>query len=203
MLSRKNFPHVRLVACLLVSSVLHFAFIGHAFFGERHGSHLQRGAAHRSLALDARLSPLRIEHSGELVGGENVPAEEAVNQPVRNEWVPAVDSSEETLSEGIGLWGYQGEKYFSTDELSLKPQTSGELILPSRGEVFAAGKAILLLWIDFRGKVVHVEVERNDLSDDFIDQVEEAFNALPFVPGELNGRKVGTVMRVVVESAGE
>ncbi len=61
-----------------------------------------------------------------------------------------------------------------------------------------SGEVVLALWIDDRGAVVKVSIERSDLPADRLAAVTDAFRLLRFAPGELNGRKVGALMRIAV-----
>lgn len=93
-----------------------------------------------------------------------------------------------------------GMDYFPTNALAVKPKALGEAALdPAEiAAIVASGKILLVLRINDQGEVVDVSVEHSDLPDVFTETAVQAFLKLPFAPGELNGRKVGAVMRIEV-----
>jgi TonB family protein len=70
--------------------------------------------------------------------------------------------------------------------------------VPEIGPIFASGKVILKIWINERGIVDSVDVEKSDLAAAISATAAAAFGRLRFVPGEINGRPVGTMMRIEV-----
>lgn len=90
--------------------------------------------------------------------------------------------------------------YYATGALTTKPQPLGEAVLdPAEiAAIIATGKVVLMLRINELGKVVEVSIEHSDLPDVITETAVQAFLKLPFAPGELNGRKVGSVMRIEV-----
>jgi TonB family protein len=103
-------------------------------------------------------------------------------------------------TEGIGLLPIPAPTYYTTDQLTKRPQPTAEpeLDTPEIGPVFASGTIILKLWISELGDVISVDVEKTDLPEIFSRTAVAAFRNLRFVPGELNGKRVGTVMRIEV-----
>ena len=93
-----------------------------------------------------------------------------------------------------------GIDYYATKALTVKPKALGEAVLdPAEiAAIVASGKVVLVLRIDERGEVVDVSVEHSDLPDVITETAVQAFLKLPFAPGELDGRKVGAVMRIEV-----
>lgn len=91
-------------------------------------------------------------------------------------------------------------RYFTTDELTKRPQPTSEAKLdtPEISKIIAAGKVILQIWVDEFGDVVDVELEKSELPDAFSRVVVEAFKSLRFTPGERYGRRVGVVMKIEV-----
>jgi hypothetical protein len=94
--------------------------------------------------------------------------------------------------------------YYTTDQLTRRPRPTAEpeLDTAETRPIFAAGSIILKLWIDERGDVIAVDVEKTDLPELFSKTAAAAFRDLRFTPGELNGRHVGSLMRIEVTYGG-
>lgn len=103
-------------------------------------------------------------------------------------------------AEGQNPLSFPDMDYYATNTLTTKPQPLGEAVLdPAEiAAIIATGKVVLVLRINELGKVIDVSVEHSDLPDVFSETAAKAFRKLPFTPGELDGRKVGAVMRVEV-----
>ena len=101
---------------------------------------------------------------------------------------------------GIGLLPIPAPTYYTTDQLTKRPQPTAEAKLdtPETWPIIASGTIILKLWINERGDVISVDVEKTDLAEIFSRTAVEAFKQLHFDPGEINGRRVGTMMRIEV-----
>lgn len=103
-------------------------------------------------------------------------------------------------TEGAGLLPIDGVTYYASGQLTRRPQPLGELALdpPEIRPVVASGKMVIALWIDSRGDVEDAVVEQSDLPGLFAKPATDAFRRVHFAPGELDGRKVATVMRIEV-----
>ena len=103
-------------------------------------------------------------------------------------------------TEGIGLLPIPAPTYYTTDQLTKRPQPTAEAELdaPEIWSVDASGTIILKLWINELGDVISVDVEKTDLPEIFSQTAVAAFRHLHFVPGELNGQRVGTMMRIEI-----
>jgi hypothetical protein len=101
---------------------------------------------------------------------------------------------------GIGLLPIPAPAYYTTDQLTKHPQPTAEAELdtPEIRPILASGTIILKLWISELGDAVAVDVEKTDLPEIFSKTAVAAFKNLRFVPGEINGRRVGAVMRIEV-----
>lgn len=121
----------------------------------------------------------------------DAPAERMANEEPR----PALDRAM-----GIGLLPIPAPTYYTTDQLTKRPQPVGavELDGPEIRPILASGTIILKLWINELGDVISVDVEKTDLPDIFTRTAVAAFEQLHFVPGELNGQRVGTMMRIEI-----
>jgi TonB family protein len=63
---------------------------------------------------------------------------------------------------------------------------------------FVTGRVALKVWINELGGVDEVEVERSDLPKAVSAHAAAAFAKLRFVPGQVDGRSVGVLMRVEI-----
>jgi len=107
---------------------------------------------------------------------------------------------EQPAASGAGLLPLQSLAYYTPDQLSKRPQplAKAELDPPDLNPIVASGKLVLKLWIDNGGKVTRIEIESNDLPPKFVGTALRAFERLRFVPGEREGRAVGTVLNIEV-----
>jgi hypothetical protein len=103
-------------------------------------------------------------------------------------------------TEGIGLLPIPAPTYYTTDQLTKRPRPTAEAELdtPETKPIFAAGTIIMKLWINELGDVIAVDVEKTDLPEIFSRTAVAAFRNLRFIPGEINGQPVGTMMRIEV-----
>lgn len=118
-------------------------------------------------------------------------AERMANEEPR----PALDRTE-----GIGLLPIPAPTYYTTDQLTKRPQPTAEAELdtPEIWPILASGTIVLKLWISELGDVIAVDVEKTDLPETFSSTAVAAFRRLRFTPGEIDGRPVGTMMRIEV-----
>jgi TonB family protein len=130
---------------------------------------------------------------------------QAVGEPVPNSSVSALDGGsqlrpEEPGASGAGLLPIPGQAYYTTDQLTKRPQpmAPAELDPSDLKPIVASGKIVLKLWITSQGNVAKVEVESSNLPHMFVRAAVEGFRRLTFVPGERGGQAVGTVMRIEV-----
>ena len=103
-------------------------------------------------------------------------------------------------ADGAGLLPLPGTVYYTTDQLTKRPQpvAAAELDAPEIRPIVASGKIVLTLLINEFGAVADVVVEKSDLPEVFSRTAVAAFKAMRFVPGERNGQPVGTLMRIEV-----
>ena len=90
--------------------------------------------------------------------------------------------------------------YYPTELLTKRPQSISfaELDTPNTNPIVASGEITLKLWIDDFGEVTNIEVEKTSMPKVFSTQAIAAFKHLHFTPGERNGQRVGSVMRIVI-----
>lgn len=186
----------RLSVALAISCLLHAALFVLPYLGV--SASVSRPAlpgvnkAEPARALGARLA---LEDGSAFTNpGVSAKGERAVESPAEQAR-PAPDPTQ-----GIGVLPIPAPAYYSTDQLSKRPQPTApaELDVPEIRPIIAAGTVILKLWINELGYVVSVDVEKSDLPEIFSETAVAAFRSLRFTPGELNGRRVGAVMRIQV-----
>jgi len=143
--------------------------------------------ARQSAFAAAELSPLPAP------GGSAAAA--AAERAAGEETRPALERTS-----GIGLLPIAAPTYYSSDELTKRAQPASEPELdgPELLPILASGKIVLKLWIDEGGDVLAVDIEKSDLPGVFSNAAVTAFRKLRFLPGEINGRRVRTVMRIEV-----
>lgn len=169
----------RLYAALIVSFLFHAAIVLLPYFGTSTKVSLPaaRGAQKpgTARALDVRLE----QASG--------PAAPAAGNPAR----------------GSNLLPIPAPTYYRSDQLTKPPRPTSQpkLDLPRAIARSASGKVRLKLWINERGNVDSVEVESSNLPETVSGAAAAAFGKVRFVPGEIDGKRVRTLMRIEVAYA--
>ena len=161
---------------LLVSLLLHLSLIappqlGRAVGGGHPASDFRPSSLRAS--LNDAASPSRAVQSAP----EPTPAQRAPAQ--------AADDASQRRA---------GLAFYPSAALTIRPVALSEPLLDDGDAV--AGE--LVLWIDDRGAVVEVSAGRSDPPSARLRAVADAFRRVRFSPGELNGQKVGAVMRIAV-----
>lgn len=181
------------ISCLLHAALFFVPYLGVSTSPSRPAVQgRQNGTLNARLALEkqfvfAEASPATAERRSA--------AKAAAERMANEEPNPA---SERAV--GIGLLPLPAPTYYTTDRLSKRPQPTAEAELDTAETwpIPAAGTIILKLWISEFGDVVSVDIEKTDLPELFSRTAVAAFNKLRFVPGEINGQRVRTVMRIEV-----
>jgi outer membrane biosynthesis protein TonB len=191
----------RLLASLLVSCLLHAALVFMPYLG------VSTSASRPGVQGGQKLEPARILNA--TLALDKIPAVTVAEDST--EGASVADSSTHRMANeeprpaldralGIGLLPIPAPTYYTTDQLTKRPQPTAEAELdtPEIWPIVASGTIILKLWISELGDVIAVDVEKTDLPEIFSRTAVAAFKQLHFVPGELNGRRVGTMMRIEV-----
>ena len=134
-------------------------------------------------------APIPVSGEGILLGAiHSSGAEDSAEQASRNR------------TDGAGLLPFPGPVYYTTDQLSKRPEavSVAELDTAATQPFIVKGTVVLKLRIDERGQVADVEVETSDLPAIFAETAANAFRNSLFTPGERNGQKVNTLMRIEV-----
>lgn len=191
----------RLLVPLTVSCLLHAALAYVPWFGVSQGlawpmaQDAQKRMALRT--LDATL--VLEEQSASEIAGESVDAGSKAGTPAERS-IDAGTHPALRRTEDIGLFPAPAPTYYTTDQLTKRPQPTAEpeLETPEILPILSPGTIILKLRINDRGAVVSVDVEKSDLPELVSNSAVAAFKNLRFVPGERDGQRVGAVMRVEV-----
>ena len=194
---------MRLFACFALSCLLHAGVIFTPYLGASSSAYQPAVEGGRKPAparvLSVTLEAEKEKNSAFTVAavptdGESMaasPTERASKEQPR----PPLDRTE-----GVGLLPLPAPAYYTTDQLTKRPQPIGaaELDTPEIRPIIASGTIVLKLWINELGTVTSVDVEKSDLPEMFSETAVAAFRNLHFVPGQLNGQPVGTVMRIEI-----
>lgn len=196
----KDADRTRLLAALTLSCLLHALVLVLPSLGERQPEFrfaikgMQRGP----YVLNATL----VHEGVHRFSGVPVPAE---GESVPHSSAGGRASAEKQRAEdpgasGSGLLPVPGLAYYTTDQLSKRPQplARAQLDPPELEPVVGSGTIVLRLWIDNRGKTARIEVLSSTLPGMFTRATVAGFERLRFTPGERDGRPVGAVLTIEV-----
>lgn len=196
----RDAERARLQAALAVSFLLHALVLILPTLGERQPEFrvaikgVQRGSyvLNATLALkgEHQFSGIPVPAEGESVPESSTTGRKGVEPP----------PPEDPGASGSGLLPVPGFAYYTTDQLTKRPQplARAELDPPELAPILGSGKIVLRLWIDDRGKAAKVEVISSSLPGTFTRATVAGFEKLRFTPGERDGRAVGTVITIEV-----
>ena len=180
---RDGLPRLLLVSLLLHLALIALPWPGRAGGAGRQVDDLPSSSLHASLS-DASVARTALSQQREPVA-EPVPA-----------LYPAPRASAFSAADRAVPELRPVQAFYPSAALTIRPVALSEPLLDDGDAVF--GEQVLTLWIDDQGAVVEVAVERSDLPADRRRAVADAFRAVRFAPGELNGKKVGAVVRIAV-----
>ncbi len=163
----------RLGAALAASCLLHAALVLTPYFGA------SSAAARRAEQKPARVLVLDLR----------------LARPGSVEPLPSSNRAR-----GTGHLPISAPGYYRSDELTKPPRPTSEpkLQIPRSVARTVSGKVVLRLWINELGNVDSVEVEDSNLPQTVSKMVAEAFGEVHFSAGELDGRRVRSLMRIEV-----
>lgn len=84
-----------------------------------------------------------------------------------------------------------------------RPLEEVNLELPEARLLIQPGQLLLTLWIDAEGRVVSFRVDAPDLPEEYTTAVAEAFSATRFAPGEMLGRRVGSILKILIQNGAD
>ncbi len=108
------------------------------------------------------------------------------------------DSRKLEMNQGSGT-GASELRYFPSDQLTVRPYPLTVLEDPGVLEPEPDGKGervVLQVWISDSGEVTAMETEFTDMPTRVHEAVVAAFRRMRFMPGEIDGRRVGSIMRI-------
>jgi TonB family protein len=166
----------RLYAALTVSCLLHAALFLVPYLGASTNP-LQPAARSAQKPAAARALDVRLQRTG-------------------REAPPSTSNR----ARGSDLLPIAAPTYYRTEELTKAPRPTSEpkLDVPKSVARSVSGKVVLNLWINELGNVVSAEVESSDLPETVSGAVAAALGKVRFVPGEINGARVRTLMTIEV-----
>jgi outer membrane biosynthesis protein TonB len=90
--------------------------------------------------------------------------------------------------------------YYAAEQLTKHPKATSdvELDAPEIRSIAASGTLILKLWINEVGAVDSVDIEKSEVPPPVSDSAIAAFKRLLFTPGEIDGRRVASMMRIEI-----
>lgn len=188
-------PCRRLIAALAASAALHAVAILAPFLGTS-----GTPAGNRPGAMPA-FSATLVATRSEVATARVLPAPGEA-PPLRP---PSADERQASPSPrtGLDILPAAAPEFYTTDQLSKRPQplVPAELDTPETTQLAVSGSLVLTLWIDPRGAVADVRVERSDLPEVFGQAAMAGFRNSRFTPGERDGRPVAVMMRIEVDYA--
>lgn len=90
--------------------------------------------------------------------------------------------------------------YYTAEQLTKRayPSSAVELDVSELKSLTGSGRVVLKLWINDLGEVTDIEVEKTELPNVISDLAIQTFRATHFVPGEINGQPVDSLMRIEI-----
>lgn len=115
--------------------------------------------------------------------------------------VEVVASKGDADSDGGGTVGYSSESvrhYYPADQLSVRPVPLSEMESPDFDMPMQDRRASVVIDVSISelGEVVSVQPVMSGLPDNYTESLVTAFSRLRFKPGEIDGRRVGSLLRV-------
>ena len=186
------------LSCLLHAAVFFLPYLGQSSTQARSAL---AGGREPPQVLDATLDSAGARRQSDSVADTVARTEPVARAPLAHrDAAPAAQPAAQERAAGADLLPLAAPAYYSTDELTKRPQplTVADLDAPQIRPIVASGKIVLKLWINEFGAVADIRVEKTELPDIFSRTAVAAFKGMRFAPGERNGQPVGTVMRIEV-----
>lgn len=146
--------------------------------------------------IDVRIEEVGIASlsgspEGQGTGAEGIPGPQG---PAGESPRPA-----QQLSQGLEVAPVSPPAYYTVDQLTRPPQATSEpdIRVPKVAQ-YISGSITFKVWVSALGEVDAVEVEKTDLPATVYGVAAEAFRGLRYVPGEIDGRPVGALLRIEV-----
>jgi len=191
----------RLYAAFAISCMLHATLFVMPYFGASSSAVRQPAARGAPASGPSRVLDVRLEPAGgpvAAVDGKSADGAGAASPPARA--AEAEPRAPRQLARGADLLPVPAPVFYTVDQLTKQPepQSRPELDVPKEMARAVLGKVSLKIWIDERGNVTSVEVEKSNLPATVSGFAAEAFAKLRFAPGEIDGRSVAVQMKMEV-----
>ncbi len=174
---------LRMCAALSVSFLLHVAVV---FLP-------QPGAGSPGAGMDAGLE-VRLLPPEAKPAPDPQPAPKNVPAPARPQ-APVI-----ATVPGGGVVPVPAHHFHTADELTrrARPMNRPRLEVSESAPAFVSGTVILRVYVDALGTLVGVEIEKSDVPPSVAGEAAAAFRKLRYIPGEIHGRRVASLMRIEV-----
>lgn len=184
-------------SCVMHASALVLPYLGtgaDASSAATYAAGLPQGRLYARLTSNQPEIRARAD-TGLFAAGQNAATGAPVGGPATTDERPATPQRG-----GLGLLPGEGIAYYASSHLTQRPVPLTAIALddPAIVPVVASGKMVMTLWINAEGEVENAAVEASELPGLFTGPAIAAFKRLRFRPGELNGRRVGTIMKIEV-----
>lgn len=196
----------RLLSALFLSLLVHVLVMLPPLFGSACGG--SEGAVRRQ-EISARLvgatkadspeSDGRLQDVFKEEAAQSAPLEDNDPEIIPSEiHVRAGDSPKPDMDQGLGA-GARVLRYFPGDQLTVRPYPL--TILEDLGMIEPesddrGGRIVLKVWISDSGEVAEMETEFTDMPAKVHEAVVAAFRRMRFMPGEIDRKRVGSIMRI-------
>ena len=182
----------RFYAALLVSCLLHATFVFMPYLGARTAG---SGPLAQAGQKAGPVRSLSVRFMAETAAAPSSALESPVQPGASEEPRPAPEQSP-----GIELLPIPAPAFYSADQLTKRPLPTSApgLHAPASAPFAGAGKVVLKVWISELGNVTSVDVEQSDVPEAVSATAAAAFGKLRFIPGEIDGRRVGSILRIEV-----
>jgi outer membrane biosynthesis protein TonB len=196
--TRWNASSERLPRALAASLVIHAALVFLPYLGRHDVAGL--GVSAPPNQMSSRALSATLINAGNATARVLPPTATDAEHPSANAADPEAERTKEASTSGMDVLPLPGLAFYTTDQVTRKPQplVLAELDTAETQLIAASGKLVLKLWIDDQGRVVDVLIESSDLPEVFSRIAIAAFKNSRFAPGERNGLRVGTIMRIEI-----
>ena len=200
---------LHLCIALLASSLLHATLVLLPFLGKSNmtaHSDMRQELAQRQ-PIQATLRPLTVNTSSTfslpppIQSSTAAPSELEIALKLTGEMSVPISPPPLERSLGADLLPIPAPDYYPPEQLTKRPQPTKAAALdtPNTDPVVASGEITLKLWIDDFGEVANAEIEKTSMPEIFSTQAITAFKHLRFIPGERNGQRVRSVIRIEIK----
>jgi TonB family protein len=189
---------LRLLFAVLTSLALHGAATFAAYLGTSHNELVAARPLGSNLRALQMVLPERPENVRVHTSIHNT---HDVKPPSASVAMSAATENPQPKTGGVQSLATEDATFFHSNQLSRPAEPAMPVALDSSdlGPLPRGGRAVLTIWVSSSGSVVETRVDSSDVPERFARYAEEAFRKTAFLPGERNGRPVGTIMRIELQ----